>query len=66
MEITYFLGLEAHRNSKGLHLFETKYAIDLLIKTNMINANLCSTPIVVGVKLFARDNKPFEDPILYR
>ncbi|CAL9017202.1 unnamed protein product [Prunus brigantina] len=41
----YFLGLEVHRSSKGIFLSQTKYACDLLKKTDFIGASPCSTPL---------------------
>ena len=36
--VSYILGFEAIRSSSGLHLSQTKYAIDLLHKTKLLNA----------------------------
>ena len=41
----YFLGLEVHRSGKGIFLSQTKYACDLLKKTDFIGASPCSTPL---------------------
>lgn len=46
----YFLGLEAYRNSSGIHLSQTKYAVDLLAKTKMLEAHSCNTPMALGTK----------------
>lgn len=32
--LNYFLGIQAHRDSKGLHLRQSKYTGDLLHRTN--------------------------------
>ncbi|CAL2250993.1 unnamed protein product [Prunus armeniaca] len=43
--LRYFLGLEVHRSGKGIFLSQTKYACDLLKKTDFIGASPCSTPL---------------------
>ena len=43
--VSYFLGFEAVRDSSGLHLSQFKYVVDLLHKTNMLNAKPLSTPV---------------------
>ncbi|XP_031253031.1 secreted RxLR effector protein 161-like [Pistacia vera] len=63
--LTYFLGLEANR-SAVFHLKQSKYASDLLLKTKMLEANACSTPMALGTKLFPNDSPPFDHPSLYR
>ena len=64
--LQYFLGLEATRTSAGIHLKQTKYATDLLVKTNMLEAHACSTPMAVGTRLSSLDSPLFEQPSLYR
>ncbi|XP_031247964.1 uncharacterized protein LOC116105694 [Pistacia vera] len=57
--LKYFLRLEATRNSNGIYLKQSKYASDLLIKTKMMEALACSTPMDVGVKLSSTDSELF-------
>ena len=64
--ISYFLGFEVHRTSSGLHLSQAKYASDLLLKTNMINAKSCPTPMCLGNKFSFHDSEAFPHPSLYR
>lgn len=47
-DLNYFLGLEAHRTSKGLHLSQRKYILDLLHKYNMTNAKPITTPMAAS------------------
>lgn len=42
--LRYFLGIEASRLEKGLLVTQTKYITDLLANTNLLTANLVSTP----------------------
>ncbi|XP_070667880.1 uncharacterized mitochondrial protein AtMg00810-like [Malus domestica] len=44
-DIHYFLGIEVHKSSAGLFLHESKYALDLLKKTDMFGVKPCSTPM---------------------
>ncbi|KAL6349136.1 hypothetical protein AAG906_033792 [Vitis piasezkii] len=44
----YFLSVEVQHNSQGLFLSQTKYALDLLQRLDMIEAKPISTPFVVG------------------
>ena len=59
--INYFLGIKAHISSTGLVFTQRKYLQDLLTKTKMLSAKSCSCK-----KLFNHDNKPFEQPTVYR
>ncbi|KAB2631322.1 hypothetical protein D8674_008841 [Pyrus ussuriensis x Pyrus communis] len=44
-DIHYFLGSEVHRSAKGLLLNQSKYALDLLKKTDMLGVKPCTTPV---------------------
>ncbi|XP_017189822.3 uncharacterized mitochondrial protein AtMg00810-like [Malus domestica] len=44
-DIHYFLGIEVHKSDKGLLLHHTKYALNLLKKTDMLGAKPCATPV---------------------
>lgn len=50
-QINYFLGLEAHVTPHSIQLSQTKYATDLLIKTNLFNSKSCPTPLCPSLKL---------------
>ena len=43
--VNYFLGFEVKYSPTGLHLSQSKYARDLLQKTNMAEAKLSPTPV---------------------
>ena len=64
--VHYFLGFEVCRQSSSMHLSQSKYAIDLLRKTNMENAKPCPTPMSLSNKLSSNDSAPFVQASLYR
>jgi hypothetical protein len=47
----YFLGIEVHSTASGLLLSQRKYIDDLLVKNNMQNCPLVSTPMSSSEKL---------------
>ncbi|CAA7046959.1 unnamed protein product [Microthlaspi erraticum] len=66
-DLNYFLGIEATRTSKGLHLMQRKYILDLLAKTNMVDAKPVLTPLAALPRLCIHDGSPkLEKPSEYR
>ena len=66
-QLHYFLGIEAKFSSSGgLHLSQSKYISDLLVKANMADCNPSSTPMTTGLKLSKHGTDYFEDATLYR
>ncbi|KAM1108382.1 hypothetical protein ACFX2B_004976 [Malus domestica] len=63
-DIHYFLGIEVHRSAKGLFLHQSKYALDLLKKTDMLGVKPCTTP-VSSIKL-DHSGSPLTNPTSYR
>lgn len=59
--LNYFLGIEVHRSSNGVHLSQSKYIMDLLKWTNMIDCKLVSTPAISGKWLSLYNGKPLSD-----
>jgi hypothetical protein len=64
--INYFLGIEVVHTSDGLFLSQRKYILDLLKKSNMLNAKTVTSPMSSSVTLSRFDGEAFEDPSLYR
>lgn len=62
--VNYFLGFEVERTTDGLHLHQSKYALELLQHTNMVSAKPCRTPTCVSHKLSLGDNPPFTIALL--
>jgi hypothetical protein len=50
-EISYFLGIEFLKTSKGLILHQRKYAGEILKRFNMTDCTYAVTPMEVGLKL---------------
>ncbi|KAK4275258.1 hypothetical protein QN277_018373 [Acacia crassicarpa] len=65
-ELSFFLGIEFHRSSNGIHLTQKKYIHNFLSKTQMVEAHAYASPMAANVKLFANDSKLFSDPKMYR
>ena len=64
--VNYFLEFKVTRISSGLHLSQSKYAADLLHKTNMSTTKSNPTPMSLGNKLSLNDSDTFSYPSLYR
>ncbi|KAM2612954.1 hypothetical protein TB2_032855 [Malus domestica] len=64
--LSYFLGIEVKYNGDFMHLCQSKYALDLLTRTNFTNAKPISTPVPSGQKLSAYAGDPFANPEMYR
>ncbi|XP_026379644.1 uncharacterized protein LOC113274481 [Papaver somniferum] len=67
-ELHYFLGIEVvmSTRSNSLLLTQTKYTLELLEKTNMLDCKPCSIPVTSGVRLSCHDSEPLTDPSEYR
>jgi transposase InsO family protein len=65
-DLSFFLGIQANRDSHGLHLHQGKYITDLLIRVKMDGAKPASTPCVSGGKLSKFQGDPLSDPKEYR
>ena len=64
--LSYFLGVEVHKTSSGLHLSQTRYVTDLLIRSKMMDSKPLPTPMVGGQHISSTQGDPFEDTTLYR
>ncbi|XP_019085571.1 PREDICTED: uncharacterized protein LOC109126466 [Camelina sativa] len=65
-ELHYFLRVEAIRVPTGLHLNQRKYILDLLARTNMLEAKPVHTPMATSPKLTITSGIPLVDPSQYR
>jgi transposase InsO family protein len=60
-DLGFFLGMQAHRDSTGLHIRQSKYIIDLLHNSSMAGAKPYSAPSISGSKLSASTGDPLSD-----
>ncbi|XP_021823979.1 uncharacterized protein LOC110765210 [Prunus avium] len=65
-KLTYFLGLQVQYTSTGIHVNQSKYATDLLLKAGMTQCKPCSTPCLPTSKLLKFDGTPLSDPTFYQ
>ncbi|XP_019100961.1 PREDICTED: uncharacterized protein LOC109132941 [Camelina sativa] len=68
-ELKYFLGIEVCRCADGILLSQTKYVIDLLNETGLMEAKPAKTPLEDGYNVNRegeKEDEPFEDSGLYR
>lgn len=66
-QVNYFLGVEVKRTKEGwLHLSQTKYIKDLLLKAKMHLAKGVRSPMTPGQKLLSYGSAPMENPQEYR
>jgi hypothetical protein len=61
----YFLGVEVLSVKSGLLLSQRGYILDLLKKTNMLEAKPITSPMVASSVLSAFTRDPMENPSLY-
>ncbi|GAB2269615.1 hypothetical protein Dimus_038779 [Dionaea muscipula] len=64
--LTYFLGLEVHRSSKGIFLNQNKYTQDLIALAKLQDSTSVATPMEMNVKLTRDDGNDLPDPTEYR
>ncbi|KAL2228848.1 UNVERIFIED_CONTAM: Retrovirus-related Pol polyprotein from transposon RE2 [Sesamum indicum] len=62
----YFLGLEIARSASGLYIAQTKYILDIVNDTGLLQAKSASTPFPSSLKLAAGSDSLFSHPDLYR
>lgn len=55
--LTYFLRIEIKQFNHGMFLSQSKYTMDLLLKTKMINSTAIAIPIVVKETPRSDDNE---------
>ncbi|MCI49719.1 hypothetical protein A2U01_0070963, partial [Trifolium medium] len=65
-DLSYFLGMEFVKTSKGLFLHQKKYVEDVLKRFHMRNCNPAITPRETGLKLSKNTNEELVDSTLYK
>jgi hypothetical protein len=64
--LSYFLGIQATRNSASLHLRQSKYILDLLDRTKISESKPYPTPCLTSFKMSRFDGEPLANPTAYR
>lgn len=64
--LKYFLGIEVACSSKGIHLCQRHYALELLKDTETLGSKPRTVPLDPGLKLTKEDGEFLEDPTVYR
>jgi hypothetical protein len=65
-KLNYFLGVEVVPLKSGLLLSQRRYILDLLKRTNMLEAKPISSPMSSSSSLSTFDGDSMDDPFLYR
>lgn len=65
-DLKYFLGLEIAISSKGIHLCQRKYILQLLEDTGYLDAKPLSVPMDPSIKFNDTDGTPLYDISQYR
>ncbi|CAN6726700.1 unnamed protein product [Malus baccata var. baccata] len=65
-DLHFFLGIQISRTAHGLCLSQSKYILDLLTKTEMLESKSCETPCLPYNRLLKDDGAPYNNPTLYR
>ena len=63
--LKYFLGLEIDRSTKGISLYQRKYALDILSDSGMLGSKPVVTPMEQNLKLSQSDGDILSDPSQY-
>jgi hypothetical protein len=62
----FFLGIHVTRSAFGLHLSQSKYILELIEKSKMVEAKPTKSPLPPGTKLSQHDGDPFDNVTEYR
>ncbi|XP_014492682.1 uncharacterized protein LOC106755098 [Vigna radiata var. radiata] len=65
-QLSYFLGIEFTKTDEGILMHQSRYALDMLTKFNMLHCNPANTPTEMGVKLEKDLEEEVVDPTKYR
>ena len=57
-DLNFFLGVEVIKNTSSILLSQKRYIVDLLHRTNMLEAKPVSSPMTTSTNLFAFEGDP--------
>lgn len=61
----HFLGIEVIKTTKGLHLYQTHYALKILDRAKMTDCKPMNTPLEI-IASSIKNNASLDDPSLFR
>jgi len=64
--LKYFMGLKVARSSKGIHLCQRKYALDILSEIGMLDYKPSQSPLMNNTKILYDKAPLVKDPNSYR
>ncbi|GJR47116.1 retrovirus-related pol polyprotein from transposon RE1 [Tanacetum coccineum] len=64
--LSYYLGIEFIRSSKGIIMTQRKYALDLIEQAGLTNTKHAKTPLDPNAKLTYEDGDLLPDPSIYK
>ena len=66
VDLTFFLGVKVIKNTSSILLSQKRYIVDLLHRTNMLEAKPVSSPMTTSTNLSAFEGDTIQDVTLYR
>ena len=60
--LSYFLGIEVLRSSKGYYLSQSKYIRGLIARSGITDSRTAATPMDLHLQLRPTEGAPLEDP----
>jgi hypothetical protein len=64
--LKYFLGIEVVYSSRGYLLTQSKFFLDIIVRSGILDDKKVDTPEVVNVKMKIDDEEPLENSTPYR
>ena len=65
-DLNFFLGVKVIKNTSSILLSQKRYIVDLLHRTNMLEAKPVSSPMTTSTNLSASEGDTIQDVTLYR
>ena len=65
-DLNFFLGVKVIKNTSSILLSQKRYIVDLLHRTNILEAKPVSSPMTTSTNLSASEGDTIQDVTLYR